>query len=394
MKKACILFPYPMGDSFLSGGVSKLVVANIEAIKDDYEVSVVAPLDNAGFKVFMKEKYPEIEVYLVDFLPLARFVDNKNPLLRTVGVVKRIFKSMATNKNVEAVIKDINPHVMHFHGEVTYPYLKYGMRIGAGTIFHTSCFRFSKPEFLRKLVVNNSLKNSSLIISPTKSISELFGTNPKNVVVPNPIITVDGRQKQTGTPMESEFLNYDGLKLLFVGRICVVKQIHYMVQAIAGLTEEEKKKVKFFVIGKPNFDPDYVYFDELKKYITEHHIEENVIFLGYKNNVDEYMQKADVGVLISESEAISMAGIEYLHNSLPIIGFDNPGINETIEDNVDGVLVPNGDVEGLKNAIRRFFDADTLATMKKSAYEQCELNFSMEAFRKRLLKYYKQIERK
>ena len=106
------------------------------------------------------------------------------------------------------------------------------------------------------------------------------------------------------------------------------------------------------------------------------------------------MQKADVGVLISESEAISMAGIEYLHNSLPIIGFDNPGINETIEDNVDGFLVPNGDVEGLKNAIREFFDTDTLSTMKKAAYEQCELNFSMEAFRKRLLKYYKQIERK
>ncbi len=222
----------------------------------------------------------------------------------------------------------------------------------------------------------------------------MFGTDPKNVVVPNPIITVDGRQKKTGAEMEEEFLNYDGLKLLFVGRICVVKQIHYMIQAIAGLNDEEKKKVKFFVIGKPNFDPDYVYFDELKKYIADKHIENNVMFLGYKNNVDEYMQKADVGVLISESEAISMAGIEYLHNSLPIIGFDNPGINETIEDNVDGVLVPNGDVEGLKNAIRRFFDTDTLATMKRAAYEQCELNFSMEAFKRRLLKYYKQIERK
>lgn len=393
MKKACILFPYPMGDSFLSGGVSKLVIANIEAIKNDYEVSIIAPLDNAGFKAFMHEKYPNIEVHLVDFLPLARFVDNKNPVLRTVGVVKRVFKSFATNKNVEAAIKEINPQVMHFHGEVTYPYLKYGMKIGAGTIFHTSCYRFSKPEFLRRLVVNNSLKNSSLIISPTKSISELFGVDPKNVVVPNPIITVDGRQKKTGTPLEEEFLNYDGLKLLFVGRICVVKQIHYMVQAIAGLTDEERKKVKFFVIGKPNFDPDYVYFEELKKYIAEHNIGDNVMFLGYKNNVDEYMQQADVGVLISESEAISMAGIEYLHNSLPIIGFDNPGINETIEDGVDGFLVPNGDVEGLKKAIRRFFDANVLNTMKKAAYEECERNFSMDAFKRRLLKYYKDIER-
>lgn len=393
MKKACILFPYPMGDSFLSGGVSKLVVANIEAIKNDYEVSVVAPLDNAGFKTFMEEKYPGVQIYLVDFLPLSRFVDNKNPLLRVSGVAKRIFKSIATNKNVEAVIKDINPDVMHFHGEVTYPYLKYGKSVGAGTIFHTSCFRFSKPEFLRKLVVSNSLKNSSLIISPTKSISGLFGVNPKNIVVPNPIIAVDGRHKKTESLMEDEFLNYDGLKLLFVGRICVVKQIHYMIQAIAELSDNEKKKVKFFVIGKPNIDPDYVYFEELKKYIAEHHIDDNVMFLGYKNNVDEYMQHADVGILISESEAISMAGIEYLHNSLPIIGFDNPGINETVENGVDGVLVPNGDVEGLKSAIRLFFDTDTLLTMKEASYKQCELNFSMESFRRRLLNCYRQIER-
>ena len=392
-KRACILFPYPLGDGFLSGGVSKLVAANIEAIREEYDITLLAPLDNADLQSFMGNQYPDVDTRLVDFLPLARFVDNKNPALRALGVAKRVWDFLITRKNVRKVLREIDPDAVHFHGEVTYPYLKYGREIGAGVIFHTSCFRFARPEFLRKLVVKNALKNSSLILSPTRSIAALFGDDPKIAVLPNPIITVDGRTEKNGPPPEKDLTKYPGLKLLFVGRICVVKQIHLMLQALAGLTDGEKSRVKFFIIGKPNFDPDFVYLESLKQYIREQRMEDAVAFLGYKNNVDEYMQSADVGVLISESEAISMAGIEYLHNGLPIIGFDNPGIDETVVNGVDGILVKNGDVEGLKNAIRAFFDPDTLARMKRAAAEECQRSFSMEAFRGRLLTYYHQIER-
>lgn len=393
MKKVCIVFPYPMGEDFLSGGVSKLIVANIEAVKEYYEVCLIAPVNNDGLVQYMKAHYPNVKVKLVDFLTLQRYVDNKNMLERVLSVGKRVFQTLLTNKNIKKAIAEEKPDIVHFHGEVTFSYLKYGKETGAGTIFHTSCFRFSKPEILRKLVVNGAYKNSDLIISTTKSISALFGNNPANVVIPNPIITVDATGKTTSGSLEEEYIGYDGLKLLFVGRICKVKQIHYMVQALTKLTDDERKKVKFFVIGKPNHEMDQVYFDDIKKYIAEHHLEESVTFLGYKNNVDAYLKKADVGVLISESEAISMAGIEYLFNSVPIIGFDNPGINELISDNVSGFLVKDGDVDGLAACIRRFFDKDKLADMKKNAYEEAVNNYSMQAFQNKILMYYKKIQK-
>ncbi len=393
MKKACIVFPYPMGDSFLSGGVSKLIVANVEAIKDEYEIDLIAPQDNASLLNFMNAKYPTVRVHLVNFYPLARFVDNRNVFLRGMGIIKRIFQFLRTKKRVKKAIKEIDPDILHLHGEVTFPYLKYGATVGAGTIFHTSCFRFSKPKFLGKMVVKNSLKHADLIVSPTRSISGLFGEHDKNVVVPNPIIAVDGREKSSSCEIEKELTDFSGLKILFVGRICVVKQIHYIIQAIAGIPTEQREGVRFYVIGKPNFPPDYVYFDKLKALVEEHGLENNVFFLGYKPNVDEYMKKADVGVLVSESEAISMAGIEYLHNALPIIGFNNPGIDETVVDGVDGFLVADGDVQGLTNSIVKFFDGETLSAMKKNAFEECEKNFSMNAFKNRITSYYNKIAR-
>lgn len=395
MKKVCILFPYPMGDDFLSGGVSKLVVANLEAVKSNYEVSVMAPIDNAGFERFMADKYPDINVNLVDFLPLARFVDNKNLFIRVLAVAKRLNDTLRTNKNVRKAIHDTNPDIVHFHGEVTFPYLKYGKEIGAGTIFHTSCFRFSRPAFLKNMVVNRALRDASLIVSPTKSISDLFGNSDKNVILPNPIITVDGSKTPSETQaIEPSLTDFDGLKVMFVGRICRVKQIHYMVQALAALTENERRQVRFFVVGKPNTEADKIYHKEILDYIDEKDLGDSVVFLGYKNNADDYMKVADVGVLLSESEAISMAGIEYLFNHMPVIGFNNPGVNELFTDGLGGFLLEDGDVQGLAECLRKLADTELLRRMKDSAYEEALSRYSMEAFSSRLLSFYKRIERK
>lgn len=393
MKKVCIFFPYPMGDSFLSGGVSKLVIANIVAIRNKYQVSVMAPKDNAKLKEYLEEKFPEVKVELVDFLPLARFVDNKNFIARYLMVLMRICEYIYTQKNVKNAITRLNPDLVHFHGEVTYSYLKYAKNIGAGAIFHASCFRFSKPSFLKDMVVNEANKCADLVLSPTKSIAALFGKGDKCKVLPNPIISVNASKVETAE-LEKEVLEYNGLKLLFVGRICRVKQIHYMLQAINIMTENERQSVRFYIIGQPNLATDKLYQEEMKMYINDNGLSRNVIFLGYKSNVDMYMNVMDIGVLLSESEAISMAGIEYLYNKLPIIAFNNPGLDELVKDGYNGILAKDGDIHKLKEIVMYLKDnPDKLEVLKHNAYNDANETYSMEAFSSRLSEYYQDIIR-
>ena len=50
----------------------------------------------------------------------------------------------------------------------------------------------------------------------------------------------------------------------------------------------------------------------------------------------------------------------------------------SVVDGVDGLLSPNGDVEGLQSAIRTLLNADTLARMKRAAREECQRSFSAD----------------
>ena len=89
-----------------------------------------------------------------------------------------------------------------------------------------------------------------------------------------------------------------------------------------------------------------------------------------------------------------MAGIEYLYNRLPIIAFNNPGLDELVKDGYNGMLAVDGDVEKLKEIILWFWsNPNKLAELKENAFKDANETYSMEAFKTHLNEYYSQIIR-
>ncbi|MGC9125431.1 MAG: glycosyltransferase, partial [Caldisericaceae bacterium] len=81
-------------------------------------------------------------------------------------------------------------------------------------------------------------------------------------------------------------------------------------------------------------------------------ISEYVWMPGFVDNPYKYMNRADVFVLSSLYEGLSMVLIESLALGVPVVSTDCPsGPREVLEDGKYGKLVPVSDVEALKNAI-------------------------------------------
>lgn len=391
MKKVCIIFPFSMGANFLSGGVGKLVIENIKAINSDYDVYLLLPDDNLAFKQYLDKNYISVKVIFCNFHAPAQFADTRNWLTRIMLIINQNFKFIKTVKNVKNYLEQIKPDIAHFHAEVSFPYLMYAKKLGIKTIFHTSSYRFAGNKLLRNLVANYASSYADLIISPTVSIDDLFYKNKNRIIITNPISILE-RSDDSIKVIEDMICDFPGIKFLFTGRISRVKQIHYFIEALNLLDESIKNNLKFFIIGKANNEGDLEYYHELQVLIENYNLEDKVIFLGYKNNVDDYLAYMDVGVLLSKSEAISMSGIEYLFNRMPIIAFNNPGLNELVLNKENGLLVDDGDVKGLSNAISFMVNNPSeLHLLQERSYQHAQQNYSVEKFKSSILKGYRQL---
>ena len=386
MEKVCILFPYSMGEDFLSGGVGKLVLENLIISVKKYETHLILPINNKAFKVYIEKNIPNVIVHLTDFEFMAQYADTANKIKRIFLIFKSVFKTLIKKKNLEKEILLIKPDIVHLHAEVSFVYLKLIKEKGIKTIFHASSLRFAENKFLKNIVVNNVKKYADCVISPTNSIGSLY-SNKNKYIIENPIVI----PKSNGNFLiEKEILSDKRLKLVYTGRICRVKQIHYLIQAFLKLPKESLEKISLYVIGKPNNAGDEEYFADIKKLINKKL--ENIYFLGYKSNVQEYLKYMDVGVLLSKSEAISMSSVEYMFSGLAVIGFNNPGINEVVIDNYNGFLVDDPDIEKLKESILTcIYQKDKLLALKNNAKKYAYEHFSRDVFEKKLLSVYEEF---
>jgi len=93
---------------------------------------------------------------------------------------------------------------------------------------------------------------------------------------------------------------------------------------------------------------------ELIAQAQENSTKNRILFLGFKENVADYLKMSDVFVLTSDIEGLSNAMIEAMATGLVCVVTDVPGASEAIQNNVTGFVVERseqGVCEGLRAAL-------------------------------------------
>ncbi|MFC4910499.1 glycosyltransferase family 4 protein [Actinomadura gamaensis] len=112
----------------------------------------------------------------------------------------------------------------------------------------------------------------------------------------------------------------------------------------------------------------------LRKLILSEHLYNHVFLMGPTNRLDDELAKGSIFAMSSKSEGFGMVLLEAMNCGLPVVSFNCPvGPRELITDGVDGLLVPERDVDALAAGIVRLIEHEDLrrdlsqAALKKAA---------------------------
>ena len=124
---------------------------------------------------------------------------------------------------------------------------------------------------------------------------------------------------------------------------------------------------------------DYSYQEYLERMIKELGLEKNVYLLGWRNDVPAIMKKADVVILPTHEEGFGHVILEAMLLKVPVIATAIGGIKDSIENNINGILIEVDDYKALADGINKVVSEPLFAKkLVENAYQTVTERFNPE----------------
>lgn len=202
--------------------------------------------------------------------------------------------------------------------------------------------------------------------------------------IPNGIDTSVFRPADVDTKaalLESLGLPHGEPVALFVGRLLPIKQVDVLLRAWANVDPG-----RLVILG------DGPEATSLGKLTSELGLSDRVTFKGMVTNVVDYLRAADVFVLPSSTEGLSVALLEAMSAGLLPVATAVGGAVDLIRDGESGLLVESGDVAGLTQALQRAIsDIDWRTLAASRARETVIETYDMGSVAASLASLYREV---
>jgi glycosyltransferase involved in cell wall biosynthesis len=169
-----------------------------------------------------------------------------------------------------------------------------------------------------------------------------------------------------------------GLVFLLIGRTDAAKGVIEFKAAAQALAERAPHS-RFLIVGPPG--------DAAAALGPKAGSSANIELIGDTGDIRPLLAQAHVVVVPSHAEGMSRVALEALASGRPLITSDIPGARETVDERVNGVLVPPRDVKALTAAMESFLKRpDLIPSMARASRLKAERRFDVKTVNARILK--------
>lgn len=165
-------------------------------------------------------------------------------------------------------------------------------------------------------------------------------------------------------------------RVMIVGRLSEEKGQYGVIEQLPQILSKSFQTVVLDLYGAG------VQEHELRQLVSDLSLNDHVNFCGFSENID--YSKYHLAIMPSRSEGFGRTTIEYMFNSVPVVGYRGGATPEFIEDGVSGRLYNNSEelIDIVCDAIKNYSKYSVFA---KRAYDTAISKFSLEVYTKNIL---------
>lgn len=192
----------------------------------------------------------------------------------------------------------------------------------------------------------------------------------------------------TGVDFNKEYirdsLNIPQDSVMAIAMGDVVPRKNYKI-AIEAVAKANRSQLHYVICGKGD------QIEILRKYAKELHIEDQIHFLGFRNDIKELALSSDLFLFSSLQEGLPRSTMEAMCAGLPCVISEIRGHVDLIENEHGGLLCPVNDVEAFAASLQRMVDNPDFRKEQGSIAKERIKKFDVEIVRTRLREIYADI---
>lgn len=378
------------GNALMLASVASMIVQfnvdNMNLLSDlGYSVAVAANFDSGN--ALGQEK---IDKFREDLLNNGTDVFNIC-IPRSIFSIKNIFKSY---KQIKDIVKKNDYKIVHCHSPIGGVLCRLACRKarknGTKVIYTAHGFHFFKgaskiawaiyypiekfcSRFTDVLVTINHEDYQRAQSFKAKKVEYVPGIGVHTVEFRNAKCNREELRKEFG-------FSCDDFVYMSVGQLFARKNHEVIIKALSKINDD---RVKYLLVG----------FGELEGYlkdlVTSLHLENRVVFTGYRGDVKELLHAVDGFAFPSLQEGLPVSLMEAMSVGLPIVCSEIRGNTDLLEDGKGGYMYDPYDVEGFAKGMKKIISSDyhrmgeiNIETMK---------SFDIEKVNSKMFEIYSQI---
>ncbi len=230
-------------------------------------------------------------------------------------------------------------------------------KTGRILVWHFRDILFGKMRTLFKILGN---LYPDKIIAVSQAVADNFSPLEKITVVYNGI---DDKLEPAGplVDIRAELgLGQDTPLVVLIGRLTRLKRQDVLIRAAARV-KTSHPRVRFLLVGDMAFERNKNFENELLTLRNELDLRDEIIFTGFRDDIQGWLKDVSILTLISEHEAFPRVILEAMAAQIPVIATRVGGTPEIVVDSETGFLIGVGDDQALAEKIIWLLDNKKLA---------------------------------